>query len=76
MSEQEWLDIFGDNLRGILEEYRLSQIDLAEEIGVSEAAISSYINKKKMPGIKVILNMCYSLGIDLDDLMDFGSPID
>lgn len=76
MSEQEWIEIFGDNLQSILEEYGLSRKDLAEEIGVSESAISRYIRKKQMPSIKVIVNMVYALGIEFDDLIDFGSPIE
>ena len=76
MSEQEWIKIFGDNLLSILEEYGLSRKDLAEEIGVSESAISRYIHKKQMPNIKVIVNMVYALGIEFDDLIDFGSPIE
>lgn len=76
MSEQEWIDIFGDNLPSILEEYGLSQKDLAEEIGVSEGTISNYIHKKQMPSIKAIVNMVYALDIEFDDLIDFGSPIE
>lgn len=76
MSEKEWLEIFGDNLPSILEEYGLSQRDLADEIGISESTISKYINKKQMPSIKVIVNIVYALGIEFDELIDFGSPID
>lgn len=76
MSEQEWLEIFGDNLPSILEEYGLSQRDLADEIGVSESTISKYIHKKQIPSIKAIVNMVYALDIEFDDLIDFGSPIE
>lgn len=76
MSEQEWIEIFGDNLQSILEEYGLSQRDLADEIGVSESTISKYIHKKQMPNIKAIVNMVYALDIEFDDLIDFGSPIE
>ena len=76
MSEQEWLEIFGDNLQSILEEYGLSQRDLADEIGVSESTISKYIHKKQMPNIKAIVNIVYALDIEFDDLIDFGSPIE
>lgn len=76
MSEQEWIEIFGDNLQSILEEYGLSQRDLADEIGVSESTISKYIHKKQIPNIKAIVNMVYALDIEFDDLIDFGSPIE
>ena len=76
MSEQEWIEIFGDNLQSILEEYGLSQRDLADEIEVSESTVSKYIHKKQMPNIKAIVNMVYALDIEFDDLIDFGSPIE
>lgn len=76
MSELEWLDIFGDNLRGIIDEYGITQSELAEDIGVSEAAISNYIHKKKMPSIKTIINMAYALDMDIDELIDFDDTID
>lgn len=75
MSEQEWLDIFGDNLRDILIETGYSQKDLAETTGLSEGAISSYINKKRMPCIRALINISYELGISLDELMDFDDRI-
>lgn len=75
MSEQEWLDIFGDNLRDILIETGYSQKDLAETTGLSEGAISSYIHKKRMPCIRALINISYELGISLDELMDFDDRI-
>lgn len=75
MSEKEWLDIFADNLRNILSEARYSQKDLAETTGISESSISDYINKRKMPGVRALVNISYELGISFDDLMDFGDRI-
>lgn len=75
MSELEWMDIFGDNLATLLKEHRMTQKDLAEVIGVSEATISSYIRKKKMPGIKALINMAEVFRCTLDELMFFGDSI-
>lgn len=75
MTEQEWLDIFGDNLRDILIETGYSQRDLAETTGLSEATISAYIHKRKIPGIRALINISYELGISLDELMDFDDRI-
>ena len=44
MGQQEWLNIFGDNLASILEEERMSQRELARLTGLSESTISKYIN--------------------------------
>lgn len=76
MSEQEWLDIFGDNLRDILKDKRMTQDEFADACGISRASISYYIHKKKLPTFKHILNMSYVLKIRLDELADFGEPIE
>lgn len=76
MSEQQWLDIFGDNLKSLMEDAKMTQSELAEEIGVTQSVISDYVNKRKLPGIKSILNISYTLGCDLYDFIDFGEMID
>ena len=76
MGEQEWLDIFGDNLRDILEEQWTSRSEIADAIGVSEATISRYINKTQMPSIRSLINMSCQLSIPLDELIDFDCMID
>lgn len=75
MSELEWLDIFGDNLVSLLRETKMTRRELADAIGVSEAMISYYINKQKMPSFKILLKMAYVFNITLDELADFGEPV-
>lgn len=75
LTEQEWLDIFGDNLLEMMCEYGINQGDLAEESGLSEATISKYLNKKQLPGIKAIVNIATVLECSIDDLVYFGDRI-
>lgn len=75
MSEIEWMDIFGDNLRDILKEQNMSRRELAQVLGLSEATISNYINKKQMPTMEVIVNMAYELSMSIDELIDFGDTV-
>lgn len=75
MSESEWLDIFGDNLKDMMDEYGISQRELADECGLSESNISRYINKQQVPGIKALVNIAYALDCDVSDLIDFGCKI-
>lgn len=75
MSEVEWMDIFGDNLRDILKEQNMSRRELAQVLGISEATVSRYINKKQMPTMEVIVNMAYELLISVDELIDFGDRV-
>lgn len=76
MSEQEWLDIFGDNLASILEYTNTSRKELAECTGLTEGTISKYINKLQMPGVRALVNIGIALNWDFNDLMDFGDTID
>lgn len=76
MTETQWIDAFGDNLASMLDEARLTQKDLAEMTGISEGAISYYIKKQRMPGLKAILKIAYALDCEVSELIDFGSTID
>ena len=76
MTELEWLDIFGDNLVSLLEDTHTTQRELADELGVSEATISYYIRKRKIPSFKILLKMAYFFGCSLDELVDFGEVVE
>lgn len=75
MSEVEWMDIFGDNLRDILKDQYMSRRELAEVLGLSETTVCRYINKKQMPTMEVIINMSYELSLSVDELIDFGDRV-
>lgn len=75
MTELEWMDIFGDNLRDILKEYGMTQRQLAEETGLNEATISSYINKRKIPSMRAIVNIANALDISTDELINLDDRI-
>lgn len=76
MTETQWLEIFGENLKEMIEGYGYTQRDLADETGLAESTISRYISKKQMPCIKALVNIAYVLDCSLDDLMDFGDRIE
>ena len=76
MSQQEWLDIFGDNLASILEEQRISQKELSRLTGLSESTISRYINKLQMPTVRAIINISYALDWSFEDMLNYGDIIE
>jgi transcriptional regulator with XRE-family HTH domain len=76
MSEKEWLDIFADNLRDLMDEIGMSQKQLARDTGITQATISRYLSKKQMPSVKAIVNIVYALDCWFDELMDFGDMIE
>jgi transcriptional regulator with XRE-family HTH domain len=75
MSEQQWLDIFADNLRDKLIEYGANQREFAEDIGVAESTVSRYIRGQAVPSIFILINMSHVLGCSIDELADFGQKI-
>lgn len=75
MSEQEWINCFGEAVVVRLHEMNMTQRDLAIATGLSDAAISYYVRKIKMPSPKAIVNIAYALDMDFNDLMDFGDTI-
>lgn len=76
MSELEWMRIFGEKLRFLIKDAWMTQKELAEAIGVTEATISYYINAERMPSVKAIVNISYEFGIEPTELIDFGDTIE
>ena len=69
MSEVELIDIFAENLRYTMKDVRITQAELAKYACLSEAAISRYLSKKRLPDIRALVNMCVVLNCTLDDLI-------
>lgn len=71
MTEIKWLEMFSDNLYSLLLESNMSQRELADLSGLSEATISNYLNSRQMPGVKAIINIANALECSTDDLIYF-----
>lgn len=69
MSEVEFIDVFADNLRDIMQEVGITQSELADESGVSRATINRYLAKQRLPTLKALINICDVLDCDLDELI-------
>ena len=76
MTQNEWKNIFGDNLASILREQRMTQTELARITGISPAMISDYVNKRSIPGLMAAINIAYALDMDVDELVNFDEPIE
>lgn len=76
MTEQEWLDIFSDNLISLLDENYMTQNELSIETGISKGTISKYVNGIQMPTVRALLAISYAFDESLDDLIDFGERIE
>lgn len=75
MDETVWIREFSLNLRRMMYDLRISQRELADLSGLSEATISRYLNATHAPSFKAIVNLAYAFGCNTDDLIDFGSRI-
>lgn len=75
MTETQWLDVFGDNLKSLLQDRGMTQSDLANAIGTDARTINRYISKQRIPTIKNLINIAYALDCTLDELTDFGDNI-
>ena len=75
MFEAEWLDIFADNLRDIMNDWGDTQTSLAEAAGITQTSVSRYLNKKQMPDLRSIINLSYALDMTIDELIDFGDML-
>lgn len=75
MNEREWLAYFSVNLMEMLEEAKMTQRELADASGLSEAAVSNYIRGRQMPGVRAIVNIADALGCSTDELIDLGDKI-
>ena len=76
MGQQEWLNIFGDNLASILEEERISQRELARLTGLNESTISRYINKLQVPTVRAIINISFALDWQFEDMLNYGAMLE
>lgn len=59
----------GQNIAAALDEYGMTQKELADEIGVSKQTISAYICGERQPSIKNLVNIAYALECRIDDLI-------
>lgn len=70
MSEIELMRQIGENIRDLMGDWNMSQKELADRTGISEATISYYINGERMPSVKNLVNIAYVLECDLTEIVE------
>lgn len=75
MTHDEWRIVFGDNLKSILQDYNMSQNELATITGLSPGTISDYVNGWAAPSIFSVVNIAHALDVDIDELVDTGDNV-
>ena len=70
MSEQEFNKIFSKRLKYFLQQYNMSQSELASRLGVSPQSVTNWCKGIKSPRMDKIDAMCKFFNIKRSDLME------
>lgn len=62
------MEKLGDRIASLLKERHITQKDLAYAVGVTESALSRYINNEREPKIEVLANLATALDTTVDYL--------
>ena len=70
MSEQEYAKIISKNLRRIMYEHGKTQADVAKDLKISKATLSSWMNGTRIPRMPNIDMLCHYFNITRAELME------
>ena len=63
------MEYFGDKLRALRMEKKLTQNDLAARLGIVGASVSSYEKNKQYPSVEVLIQLCKTFDVSADYLL-------
>ena len=63
------MEYFGDKLRALRMEKKLTQNDLAARLGIVGASVSSYEKNKQYPSVEVLIQLCQAFDVSADYLL-------
>ena len=63
------MEYFGDKLRALRMEKKLTQNDLAARLGIVGASVSSYEKNKQYPSVEVLIQLCQTFDVSADYLL-------
>lgn len=69
MNEIELLELFSKNLRRMMKEDKMTQEDLANEIGVDRSMVSRYVSGQSLPSFLTVIKIADALFCSLDELI-------
>lgn len=75
MSDIDERIVFAENLREIMKEKGIEQKTLAQVIGVSDAAVSFWLNGQKYPSPGKVQKIADFLGVRKSQLIDKNPPV-
>ncbi|MDT2898357.1 helix-turn-helix domain-containing protein [Lactococcus lactis] len=63
------MEYFGDKLRALRMEKKLTQNDLAARLGIVGASVFSYEKSKQYPSVEVLIQLCQIFDVSADYLL-------
>ena len=75
MTEAQFIREFANNLQGELEYSYTSQKELSEMTGITESAISRYVNGERIPSLKNVIKIARALECRVGDLIDLDADV-
>lgn len=76
MTDKEWRNRFAIRLAQMMYDRGLNGLNLSVLSGLGQPAIWKYLHAKRTPSITSAINLARALDVSLDELFDFGEPID
>ncbi|MEA5020105.1 MAG: DUF3955 domain-containing protein [Gordonibacter sp.] len=66
---------FGEQIKRIRKDLVLTQEQMADKLGVSRQAVSNWENNRNLPDIEMLIEMSYTFGLSLDQLILGGNEM-
>ena len=60
---------FAALLRAYMREHRLTQMQLADKIGMQQSQVSNWLNDKSLPCYHSLIALCEKLGVNPSDML-------
>ena len=76
MTKQEWILKFSDSLYGNMKFINMTPAQLAKKTGLSKATICRYLKQEQEPSCVAVLKLANALDLNVEELIDFGEPIE
>lgn len=70
MNEQEYAQIVAKNLRRVAYEANKTQVEIARDLGLNKATVSSWMNGTRTPKMPKIDMLCNYFGVKRSDIME------
>ena len=67
-------EIFSNNLKKFLKEQKKTQLELANFVGISDAAVNNWVKGYKLPRMDKVDKICKFFSIKRSDLLESTTP--